>query len=98
MQNFTSEPYEFSIDGTEYSIPEMSIDTFEEIGALYEIDNPVKQLAAFRDVLINVADEPTGAAIRKLGVKKISNLFRDWSGIGAKKDGVESGEGSSSAA
>ena len=92
MQSFTTDDYVFRIDGVQHSLPELSIDGFERIAALYEIKNPVQQVAAFRDALIAEAAPETAAAIRKLSPRKAGELFKGWTGIG----GDASGEGTGS--
>ena len=91
MQSFTTDDYKFEIDGVTYSIPELSIDAFGRIGDLYSITDPVKQVAAFQDALIAEADESTTAAIRKLGIRQATQLFRGWSGIGGATPGESKG-------
>jgi len=97
---FLTEDYKFEIDGIGYTLPEMNIDLFEKIAALYEIDNPVEQMTAWRDAILDEAEtDEAKAAIRKLGVRKVAALFKDWTGIGSKAEkdaGLKPGEASSS--
>ena len=88
--DFTSEEYTFTLDGVTHTLPELNIDAFEKIAALYEIKDPLKQVPAFRDMMLEVAeDEATKEAIRKLAFRKVGMLFRDWSGIGASSGEAE---------
>lgn len=81
MLSFTTEDYEFEADGKTYSIPEMTIDDFAGIAKLYEIKDPIKQVIAYRDTLMNVAPEDTKAVLQKMAFRKITKLFADWTGI-----------------
>lgn len=81
MLSFTTEDYEFEVDGETYSLPEMNIDSFSVIGDLYKITDPMKQIEAFRDMLMDIADDRSKEVIRKLAFKKVGKLFRGWSGL-----------------
>ena len=90
MLDFTSEDYTFTIDGVRHTLPELNIDAFEKIAELYEFTDPIKQVPAFRDFMIEMAEtDEAKTAIRKLGFRKVGELFRDWSGIGAKPGEAE---------
>lgn len=98
MPSYDNEDFTFTINGTEHVLPELSIDLFESIAALYDIKDPVAQMSAWRDAIVGAAeDAATKAAIRSLGVRKVGALFRDWTGIGGKEEaGFKPGEDSSS--
>lgn len=90
MKSYTTEDFEFEIDGVRHTLPELNVDLFEAIADLYKIDDPIAQMKAWREAILDAAEaDETKQAIRKLGIRKTAALFKDWTGIG-------SGEGSSS--
>lgn len=93
MQSFTTEDYEFEINGETFALPELTIDGFERVAGIYKLTDPVEQLKAFRDALVFEADDKTAAAISKLSLRKVGLLFRGWTGVG----GITPGESASSA-
>lgn len=81
MTEYNSERFEFAVDGKKHSLPELTIDWFEEIANVYETQQGAGLVVAFRDFMVEHADdENTAAAIKAMGVRNVGKLFRDWTG------------------
>ncbi len=92
MQSFSTADarHHFEIDGTEYSLPSLGPDEFEAVSIVLE--HPVEsRFPATRDFLYEHADAETKAAIATLGVKQMSQLFRQWIGLEDDVTGESSG-------
>lgn len=94
MLELSTTGYQFVVDGTNHTLPELNIDTFATIANLVTIEDRVEQMTAWRDALIEIAPPETGDVIRKLGIKQTTQLFRDWAGLSGGQ--VSPGESSSS--
>lgn len=80
MLSFTTEPFEFEINGEKYTLPHA---TFGEAEALLEAFNKAKGDAVIgvaREVFETRADPDTMVAINSLGYRQAGQLFRAWLG------------------
>ena len=97
MQEFSTKTirHEFSIDGTVYWLPGVTVDDFEEVAKLATVDQ-VASIPVFRDLMLSRVRGGGiwGAFTRrraagKLNITQLMQLFSDWTGM-------KSGEASAS--
>jgi hypothetical protein len=96
MQEFSSADngHTFVIDGETHTLAALGPDEFEAVGEVLGGD-PASVFPRTRDFLYSHTDEGGKAAIAKLSIKQMGELFRAWVGLGS---GGEPGESSGSAA
>jgi len=96
MQSFSTVEvrHEFAVDDVVYHLPGVTIDDLEAVAAFAVLEGE-EQLAAFRDFIVSrVApgkrtfaqwwnrQKSAPQAVRSLNIKQLSDLFREWTGMG----------------
>lgn len=92
MQQFNTDDaaHKFEINGQAYSLPAITPDDFDDVGAVLTVA-PDARFQASRDFIYSRADEDALAAIRKLSIKQLSELFRAWLGLDSGDEGKSQG-------
>jgi hypothetical protein len=92
MQSFSSADngHEFEIDGETHLLAALGPDEFEAVGDVLGGD-PANVFPRTRDFLYAHADEAGKAAIAKLSIQQMGQLFRAWVGLGGSEPGESSG-------
>jgi hypothetical protein len=96
MQSFSTKEvrHEFAVDDVPYYLPGVTVTDLEAVAALGVLEG-AEQIAAFRDLIVSrvqpqkrtFAQWLSGArsaasAVEALNIKQLSELFREWSGMG----------------
>lgn len=73
--------YSFEVDGKPYTLGALTLDALDHVNEIIREGDKARQGEMIVEFLEKQSDKRTMAAIRKLPIRNIGELFQDWAGI-----------------